>query len=81
MHFPQNWSPGTLNIQSLRNPVFSSSIAFIYLGPSVDHCQPRRTTRKIFASPVERTLLYGVVDNKNGWTAQTAEFVDNRFTP
>jgi len=23
----------------------------------------------------------GVVDNKNGWTSQTAELVDNRFTP
>jgi len=26
-------------------------------------------------------LLRGVVGNKNGWTSQTAEFVDNRFTP
>jgi len=42
-------------------------------------CQPRRTTttRKIFASSVERW----VVDNKNGWTYQKAEFIDNHFSP
>ena len=50
--------------------------------PSVDHWLVNRAVRP------ERSLhllsnvhFCGVVDNKNGWTSQTAEFVDNRFTP
>jgi len=43
-------------------------------------CQPCRTTRKIFASSVERIPFCGVVDNKKGCSYQTAKFVDNRFT-
>ena len=44
--------------------------------PSVDHWRPERSLRLL-----SNVHFCGVVDNKNGWTAQTAEFVDNRFTP
>jgi len=30
---------------------------------------------------LSKVYFCGVVDNKNGWTYQTAEFIDNRFTP
>ena len=45
---------------------------------------PRRTTRKIFASSVERSLhLRGVVGKwqQPVWTSHKAKAVDNRFTP